>query len=34
MATCFVREKDLTIKELEELLEDTKRELSKNKKRK
>jgi BlaI family transcriptional regulator, penicillinase repressor len=34
MASCFVREKDLTIKELEELLEDTKRELSKNKKRK
>jgi predicted transcriptional regulator len=34
MASCFVREKDLTIRELEELLEDTKRELSKNKKRK
>jgi BlaI family transcriptional regulator, penicillinase repressor len=32
MASFLVREKDLTIKELEELLEDTKRELSKNKK--
>jgi len=34
MASFFAREKDLTIQELEELLEDTKRELSKNKKRK
>ena len=34
MASFFVREKDLTIKELEELLEDMKKELSKNKKRK
>ena len=34
MASFFAREKDLTIKELEELLEDTKKELSKNKKRK
>ena len=29
MASFFAREKDLTIKELEELLEDTKKELSK-----
>jgi BlaI family transcriptional regulator, penicillinase repressor len=34
MASFFAREKDLTIKELEELLEDTKRELSITKKRK
>jgi predicted transcriptional regulator len=34
MASFFAREKDLTIKELEELLEDTKTELSKSKKRK
>ena len=34
MASFFAREKDLTLKELEELLEDTKKELSKNKKRK
>jgi predicted transcriptional regulator len=34
MASFFVREKDLTIRELEELLEDTKKELSKDKKRK
>jgi BlaI family penicillinase repressor len=34
MATFFAREKDLSIKELEELLEDTKAELSKDKKRK
>ncbi|HEY5471323.1 MAG TPA: BlaI/MecI/CopY family transcriptional regulator [Bacteroidales bacterium] len=34
MASFFVREKDLTVKELEELLEDTKKELSKDKKRK
>jgi predicted transcriptional regulator len=34
MASFFAREKDLSIKELEELLEDTKKELSKNKKRK
>ncbi len=34
MASFFAREKDLTIKELEELLEDTKKELSKRKKRK
>lgn len=34
MASFFVREKDLSIRELEELLEDTKMELSKNKKRK
>ncbi|MCX6254418.1 MAG: BlaI/MecI/CopY family transcriptional regulator [Bacteroidia bacterium] len=34
MASFFAREKDLTIKELEELLEDTKKELSKDKKRK
>ena len=31
MASFFAREKDLTIKELEELLEDTKKELSKDK---
>jgi BlaI family penicillinase repressor len=34
MASFFAREKDLTLKELDELLEDTKRELSRNKKRK
>jgi len=34
MASFFAREKDLSIKELEELLEDTKKELSKSKKRK
>ncbi len=34
MASFFAREKDLTLKELEELLEDTKKELSKSKKRK
>lgn len=34
MASFFAREKDLTIKELEELLEDTKNELSKSKKQK
>jgi len=34
MASFFAREKDLTIGELEELLEDTKKELSKDKKRK
>ena len=32
MASFFAREKDLSLKELEELLEDTKRELSKDKK--
>jgi predicted transcriptional regulator len=34
MASFFAREKDLTLKELEVLLEDTKKELSKNKNRK
>ena len=34
MASFLVREKDLTIRELEELLEDTKKEIKKNKKRK
>ena len=34
MASFFAREKDLTIKELDELLEDTKKELLKDKKRK
>lgn len=34
MASFFAREKDLTLQELEELLEDTKRELSKSKRRK
>jgi BlaI family penicillinase repressor len=33
MASFFAREKDLTMKELEELLEDTKKELSNYKKR-
>ena len=32
MVSFFAREKDLSLKELEELLEDTKRELSKDKK--
>jgi len=34
MASFFAREKDLSVKELEELLEDTKKELANNKKRK
>jgi BlaI family transcriptional regulator, penicillinase repressor len=34
MASFFAREKDLTLKDLEEMLEDTKLELSKNKRRK
>ena len=34
MASFFAREKDLTVKELEELLEDAKNELSKRKKQK
>jgi len=34
MASFFAREKDLTLQELEELLEDTKKELSKSKRRK
>ncbi len=34
LVSCFAREKDLTIKEMEELLADTKKELSKNKNRK
>jgi BlaI family penicillinase repressor len=34
MASFFAREKDLSLKELEALLEDTKKELSKGKKRK
>jgi hypothetical protein len=34
MASFFAREKDLSLKELEELLEDTKKELSKSKRRK
>lgn len=34
MASFFAREKDLTVKDLEELLEDTKEELSKSKKQK
>ncbi len=34
MASFFAREKDLSIRELEELLEETKKEISKNKKRK
>ncbi len=33
MASFFAREKDLTLKELDELLEDTKKEVTKNKKR-
>jgi predicted transcriptional regulator len=34
LASCFAREKDLTLAQLEELLEDTKKELSKNKRNK
>jgi predicted transcriptional regulator len=34
MATFFAREKDLSLKELEELLEDTRKELKRDKKRK
>jgi predicted transcriptional regulator len=34
LATFFAREKDLSVRELEELLENTKKELKKNKKRK
>ena len=34
LASCFAREKDLTIKELESLLKETKKELSKGKKKK
>jgi hypothetical protein len=34
MASFFAREKDLTVKELDELLEDTRKELSRDKKRK
>ena len=34
MASFFAREKDLSVRELEELLEDTKKELSKDKKKK
>ena len=34
MASFFAREKDLSVKELDELLDDTKKELKKNKKRK
>jgi predicted transcriptional regulator len=34
MASFFAREKDLTLQELEELLEDTRKELSKSKRRK
>ena len=34
MASFFAREKDMTIGELEEILEDTRRELSKSKRRK
>jgi BlaI family penicillinase repressor len=34
MASFFAREKDLTVKELEEIMEATKKELSKTKKRK
>jgi BlaI family transcriptional regulator, penicillinase repressor len=33
MASFFAREKDLTVKELDELLEDTRKELSKGHKR-
>lgn len=33
MASFFAREKDLSIRELEDLLEDTKKEISENKKR-
>jgi len=34
MASFFAREKDMSIKELEEILEDTKKELRKSKKNK
>jgi len=34
MASFFAREKDLTIRELEDIMKDTKKELSKSKKRK
>jgi len=34
MASFFAREKDLSVKELDEILEDTKKEMKKNKKRK
>lgn len=34
LASFFAREKDLSLKDLEELLEDTKKEIAKNKKRK
>jgi predicted transcriptional regulator len=34
MASFFAREKDLSVKELDELIKDTRKELSKNKKRK
>ena len=34
LATFFAKEKDLSVRELEELLEDTRKELKKNKKRK
>lgn len=34
MASFFVKEKDLTVKELDELLDDTRRELAKNKRKK
>ena len=34
MASCFAREKDLTIKELDELLDDTRKEIKRNKKKK
>lgn len=34
LATFFAREKDLSVRELEELLQDTRKELKKNKKRK
>lgn len=34
LATFFAREKDLSVRDLEELLEDTRKELKKNKKRK
>jgi hypothetical protein len=33
MASFFAREKDLTVKELDELLDDTRKELSKGEKR-
>jgi predicted transcriptional regulator len=33
MASFFAREKDLSVRELEELLEDTRKEMSKNKKK-